>query len=290
MAAPIAAPSDLTTLANAKAWLSGNPALGTTDDALIGRLITSASRFVLSYLQRGSILPRTITAELYNGNGNTTMQLRSWPALAVSALTIDGNAVTASNPVPTGSGYLLEAWDGTPPGRPQMLMLVGYGFTNFAMGQGFTRAYQNVAVTYTAGYQVTNEAATVPNPGPYTVTPMQPYGNWSVDAGVSYASGGALTLVSTAPSVGQYQASVIGGVTTYTFAAADAGRAILISYGFTPSDLEQACIELVGERYRLKGRIGMTSESQGGHVSTAFSQKDMHPFVANLLRPYRRVF
>ena len=280
------APSDLTTLANAKAWLSGNPAIGSQDDALLGRLITAASRFILGHLQRPTILPRTVT-ELYDGNGATRMTLAQWPVSAVTALAIDGNTVPASNPAPTGSGYLLEAADGAPPGRPQVLYLVGYGFSNFAIGQGFTRAYRNVSVTYTTGYQVTNEAAAVPgNPGPYTVAVQAPYGNWCQDAGVGYAAGGALTAVSGAPAAGQYAAAA--GI--YTFSGADAGRAVLISYGFIPADLEQACVELVGERYRHKGRIGMASESQGGHVSTAFTQKDMHPFVAGLVEPYRRVF
>jgi hypothetical protein len=282
----MAAPSDLTTLANVKAWLSGNPAIGGQDDALLGRLITAASRFILATLQRPIILPHAVT-ESYDGDGSTRMTLAQWPVTSVAALAIDGNTVPASNPAPTASGYLLEAWDGSPPGRPQTLYLVGYGFSNFALGQGFTRAYQNVQVTYTAGYQVTNEAAAVPaNPGPYTIAVAAPYGNWCQDAGVRYAAGGALTPVTGAPAAGQYAAAA--GV--YTFSSADAGRAVLISYGFTPADLEQAAIELVGERYRHKGRIGMASESQGGHVSTAFTQKDMHPFVAALIEPYRRVF
>src|SRR5581483_11063275 len=109
----MAAPGDLPTLANVKAWLSGNPPLGTTDDALLARLIGAASRFILGYLQRPEILPRTLT-ELYDGNGATRMQLAHWPVTAVTALAVDGNTVPPSSPVPTGAGYVLEAWDGVP--------------------------------------------------------------------------------------------------------------------------------------------------------------------------------
>jgi hypothetical protein len=68
-------------------------------------------------------------------------------------------------------------------------------------------------------------AATVPST-PFQVTPTIPgSGTWLSDLGVSDTSGNNFTRVASAPATGQY--SVSAGV--YTFAAADVGKAVLIS-------------------------------------------------------------
>lgn len=70
------------------------------------------------------------------------------------------------------------------------------------------------------------EAAIVPAAAPYTVNSANA-AHWSADMGVVYAATGlALTPVAAAPAAGQY--SVAAGV--YTFAAADEGAALQISY------------------------------------------------------------
>lgn len=75
------------------------------------------------------------------------------------------------------------------------------------------------------------QAESIPASSPYTVTPTVPgSGTWQSDAGVVYAATGiALTPVASGPTAGQY--SVSAGV--YTFAAADEGAAVLISYYYT---------------------------------------------------------
>jgi len=55
-----------------------------------------------------------------------------------------------------------------------------------------------------------------------------------------------------------------------------------------PPDLEQACIELVGLRFRESDRIGITSKGMAGE-STAFLQKDMPPSVQTVLQTYKRI-
>jgi hypothetical protein len=77
------------------------------------------------------------------------------------------------------------------------------------------------------------EAHAVPAISPYTVTPTPPNsGTFAGDLGVSYANGGApLELVSSSPAQGQY--SQAAGV--YTFAAADEGAAVVISYTYSLS-------------------------------------------------------
>jgi len=65
---------------------------------------------------------------------------------------------------------------------------------------------------------------------PYTITPTVPgSGTWSQDLGVRDSNGLPMTRVASAPTTGQY--SVSAGV--YTFAAADTGKTVFISYQYT---------------------------------------------------------
>jgi hypothetical protein len=287
------AANDLCQLADVKAWL------GRTDsnsDTLLSALITRASRQILSYLQRGTILPRTIT-ELRDGTGTQSLTLKSWPAIAVSALIIDNQTIPQS-PAMTGTtvpvsgtapifggarepGWMLETWDGTPPGRPQTLSLSGFSFGLSFPG---ARNFQDVQIVYAAGYQVTNEPQTVES-GQVTVN--APFGAWASDCGVSYVGGAALNKVASAPSVGQYALDPNAG--TYDFNAGDDGQSVLVSYGFVPSDLADACIELVSERYKYSQRIGEKTHSLGGNETVAFDNSRLTPLVQSMLQPYRQI-
>lgn len=121
------AAGDLTTLASVKATI---PNLGavTTYDALLGRLITAASSWICSYLNR-DILATTYVQTL-DGNGSASLQVGQYPITALAALTVDGLDMKA---------YAVF--------NRRMIRLT-YG--------RFTRGVANVHVTYTAGY------ATVP--------------------------------------------------------------------------------------------------------------------------------
>lgn len=296
------AASDLAQLADLKAWLAGSSGIGAGDDTLLARLITDVSGAIYAYLSRPSLLPRTVT-ERYDGSGKRRLYLRQFPVLSVSSLLVDDLAVPAA-PVPASggswpqSGYLLEPWDGAPPGGIQALDC--YDAWSFRAGR------QNVVVTCTTGYQVTGEPATVPNPagGSSTsaVTPAQPYGPWASDQGVTYAGGTPLTPVSGTPTQGQYAVAVMqqpdatppSWSIAYTFAAADAGAAVLISYGFVPAAINNACIEWAAERYRYRTRIGQSAQTVAGQQTASYSLSGrrapgMPDFIAMSLDPYRAV-
>jgi hypothetical protein len=53
-------------------------------------------------------------------------------------------------------------------------------------------------------------------------------------------------------------------------------------------DIEQACIEIVANRYREKDRIGLMSKGLAGETIT-FSQKDIPNSARDVLRVYRKV-
>jgi hypothetical protein len=268
---------DLCQLGDVKTWLGR---MDTNSDAVLAALITRTSRQIYSYLQRSSILPRTVI-ELRDGTGGTAMTLRQWPVISFASLTM-GNYGIPQRTNPCGPGWVLEQWDGTPPGRAQTLSLQGYSFGISV--PGITNS-QNVEFVYEAGYQTTSEPQTVAN-GSATV--LAPYGAWASDTGVNYADGTPLIAVTGAPAVGQYQVTP-GEPGSYTFNSGDNGANILISYGFIPADLADACIELVGERFKYAQRIGETSHSLGGNETVSFNATRFTPLITALLQPYRNV-
>ncbi len=263
------APGDLTTLAAVKAWRSP-PIATTADDAQVARIITAASAFIRRYLQRD--LVSQSYGEVRNGTGGRELMLRHAPVTAIAALSIDGNEVPAA-PDAVSPGYVLA-------GESGILYLRGYGFY---------RGVQNVAASYTAGFLISGEAQTVPAASPYQLECAALAQLWAGDAGVSYAGGTALVAVApgATPASGQYLPPVAPDG-FYGFAAADAGKAIAVSYSYTPRDIEQACIELCLLRINERGRIGDAAKTLAGEV-VSFVQKDMTASIATALQPHRRV-
>ena len=250
-------PGTLTSLADCKAWLG---LASTTDDALLGGLIGGVSQAILADLGRAAVLPATYVDTL--DGGGDALALRQWPVTRVLSCLVDGQPL-APAALPGQPGWVLEGADPAPPGAAQRLIY---------RGGGFPRGRQNVAVTYRAGYEVFGETAVVPSAPPYSVAALAPYGAWQGDTGVTGAS---------APYV------VAAG--TYTFAAADAGAAVTLSYGYVPADLARAALEWVADRYAARTRIGQSAKTLGGQETASFIVKAMPDIVDRLLRPYRRV-
>lgn len=59
-------------------------------------------------------------------------------------------------------------------------------------------------------------------------------------------------------------------------------------YAAIPLEIEQACFELIGLRYKERDRIGHVSKSLGGETVT-FTQKDMPDDVRRILQNYKKV-
>jgi hypothetical protein len=100
-------------------------------------------------------------------------------------------------------------------------------------GQLLSSIFWGISPTVGQTALVAAESHSVPGSSTYTITPTPPNaGTFATDQGVAYASGGTpFELVASGPTQGQY--SVSAGV--YTFAAADASAAVLISYTYTCS-------------------------------------------------------
>jgi hypothetical protein len=273
------ASSDLATLAAVKVWAGVTTS---ESDAILTALTTATSRLIYGYINRSTVLPQTWTERLDGlGYPQNRFYPRNYPIISVSSVTIDNFTIPAAMAPGPGNiapnGYLLDPWDGTPPGRPQAVDVYWYSPS---------RRRQGIVVTYVAGYQVTGEAAVVPAT-PFMVTVAQPFGPWASDVGVTYASGVALTPVASSPTTGQYMLGATPG--TYVFSLGDVGASILLNYGFVPQDLEQACIELVLERFRYRARAGEQSKTIGGQVTTRYALNDIPAMTKLILQPYRRI-
>jgi hypothetical protein len=288
------ATGDLTTLSTAKAYVEPQPS-----DAILGGLITRVSTMIRGYLNRPFLLPK-IYSELYNGAGTSSLVLYNFPVigtqlgdLVVSGATITlaptptpTNAVNSSPPLTAPFGYRINPWNGIPPGNNQVVNLIG---------AAYPQGYQNVAVTYTAGYEVVNEAATVPGGGgPYTVTPATPYGIWASDEGVTL-DGVALTAVAGTPAAGQYQPPDPNATPTprlvYTFNAAQAGAQVLLSYGYVPADLEQVALEVISERSSYRRRAGVRQQVLASQETIVYDQFKFgfNPWAQTALQAYCNV-
>lgn len=269
---------DLVSLDDVKSWLNV-PAGSTGGDELLGFLISATSNEICAYLGRQSIAPADY-AESLDGRGTTRILIKRSPLIDVTAVSINGLAIQSAMQSPNAAGFLFQPWDGEEPGGVGVISL-----------RGFTahRGVGNIEVAYRAGYQRT-EAAVIPAVAPYSYVVESPSGAWSVDVGVSFASSGAaLTKVASSPAAGQY--SVAAGA--YSFAAADAGKAVRVSFGYVPRPLARACMEIVAERFRYRDRIGHRSKSLGGQETVSYdlgnAQSGYSSFVQNILRPYNTV-
>ena len=111
-----------------------------------------------------------------------------------------------------------------------------------------------------------NEAATVPAATPYAVT-VANAANFADDLGVYYASGTAagnrFTRVGTPSSAGDYSVNPATGI--YTFAAADAGAALLVSYLYNTTTGKKLVLtnQLIGTTPTFKATFYTSKTTQG---------------------------
>lgn len=265
----------LTFLEDVKIW--GDQITSVNDDALLNRLILQASRAIHAYLSVNNLFYSNFV-EVYNGLNNTRIFLKEYPIVSVDYLYVNGILINeAPQPPNLGYGWRLEKPNNAPPARPQAIDL--YGAT-------FAKGSQNVYISYWAGYCVQSEKHIIPSIAPYNITTNQPYGAWAQDDGLFDINGNKFTHVYNDPDVNQYSIDASSGV--YKFNASNANTQVFINYSYVPFDIEQACIEMVRERYSYSKRIGQKSKSLGGTEKISYDLSAMSDYVKMLLQPYRR--
>jgi hypothetical protein len=121
--------TDLTTLAKAKEWLGVTTS---TDDALLSRLVSAASDYIQTWLNRE--LGTQSYSSYRDGTGGTRMMFRNYPVTSISLVKVDGQPIPASEPGSGNNGYVFTDTSVT---------LIGYQFT---------RGFSNVFLQYVAGF------------------------------------------------------------------------------------------------------------------------------------------
>jgi len=128
---------DLASVEQVKGYLGIN---SNADDPVLERLVTSASGYIQHWLNRD--LGQEAYTDTVNGNDSDTMLFRNWPVTAVTAVSINGQAIPASTSS-FAPGYINDS---------QAVYLRGHRFT---------RGRLNVVITYTAGYTDANLPAEI---------------------------------------------------------------------------------------------------------------------------------
>jgi hypothetical protein len=137
MAVPANPAIDLTTVADAAAWLTSMNVGVPTGDAL-QQIITAMSSSIQAWLGR-NLISASYT-QTFDGKNTDRIALPNSPITAVASLTIDGVAIPAS----TGAlnpGFVFSTAQEPPP-APWLLLRC----------YRFCKGIQNVTVSYTAGY------------------------------------------------------------------------------------------------------------------------------------------
>lgn len=74
----------------------------------------------------------------------------------------------------------------------------------------------------------------------------------------------------------------------FTKGIMNVGVSYQAGYSTVPTEIDQACIELVAMRYKEREHIGQTSSSQGGQTVT-YNQDDLTDSIRSTLSQYRKV-
>lgn len=254
-------------------------------DTLMQRLISSVSTYIQSWLNR--TIRNLDYSQVMSGQGGKSIMLPDYPITAVNTVFIDGITIPQRPNLGVGAtvgfigvGFGAPWYMGGPPGFTwdnNRVMLTG--------AYEFTRGFSNVQIDYSAGFMVSNEPQTIPSVSPYVLTTQA---HWNAgDRGVVYSANNApLTQVTSGPVAGQYSIDSNG---VYTFSAADAGVSVQISYSYVPFDVEQAAVDMIGDWFKYRSRIGVLSESIEQQTIT-FTNQSITARAQGILNQYRRVF
>ena len=259
----------LASLAALRAWLApGTGTLSTDGDAQLRSLIDAASAMVLNYLNRDTFGPLS-ASDIYDGTTRDRILLRQWPVISVQGIAFGAQAISPATGIPPANGWVLEP---PPAGNGQQRLTF--------FGRRLPRERNSIFATYTAGYQTVETLQVVAG----AIVPARA---WVSTQSLVYASTGVpLVSVSATPAQGQYAVDIYGN---FTMAAADNGASVVLTYGYVPADIVQATIEMIGERYRTRDRIGVSSKSLPNGETVAYMVRGMSDFTKMALQPYMRV-
>jgi hypothetical protein len=281
---------DLTNLATAKDELQLQVS-NTAHDAFLGRVITRISVAIANYCNR-VLVPEQVQDVVdvarpgypwHPPHGFPQIQLSRWPVLGIVSVSQQLDAATTLTLV-QDTDYRLDTFTGR--------------LERIDSGTCSAIAWESrlTTVRYTAGYgTLTTVTQAVPTT-PFTVTINNAL--LSCDHAVTFASNGtALTRVTSAPATGQYSVAASASGAIYTFAAADVGKSVKITYAArdVPDDIADACLRMIVARFHARGRDPMLLQRETPEVGsqrfwvggTAGQDGPFPPDITAVLDTYR---
>jgi Phage gp6-like head-tail connector protein len=280
------AAGDLTTLSDVKAWLNTSGSFGTTDDAILTRLITAASSFLKRYLGRDVTLSNY--TELRDGLGGAqpaSFVFANFPVQQVYQVAVAGVAIP---PLLQQSGTLITS-GATAAGNPTL---------NFTAVPSWVVAGMALTDPTTPGAVQTGTI--VQSTTPTTIVMNQNAAGSGVGAGdlivlgPTPGSSVAVQPSSFYPPFGYLFTPTKLVISGFYVPRQPLCVSLIYQAGFAtvPYEIAQACLELVAKRYRMdRQHPGVVAD----HIGTAagdgvtYSQKDLDPWVARALQQFRAV-
>lgn len=127
----------LVSLAEAKTFLKIS---ASSEDSVIEDFINRASIWANDYT--GRRLKSRSNSDVYDGDGSDLLLLRDYPLVSITDLRIDDGSYSGAPPQTTSDDYTLN---------------LPSGLIKLKNGVLFVKGFQNVAITYTAGYTTAPE-------------------------------------------------------------------------------------------------------------------------------------
>jgi hypothetical protein len=276
----------LCNIGDLRAWLTLDVG---TDDVLLARLRDAVSADFLRIIDRPADFVAADYTDVVTGDDTAVLVLDHWPVNAITSITdSNGNAITAS------ANGILAGWhlrSETDPERLCSVELIPASTGDTVNTPSTFSSALKYSIVYNAGYvaqAIVDELANIPAaPGPYTISPINVI-DFLSDTSVKFSvSGTALVKVAANPATGQYSVSDEG---VYTFAAADTGLAVKISYKLIagPKDIRQAVVDWAAYRYRSRMFIGQNSKHLQTGETVTYQQMEMPMSTAAVLERYSR--
>jgi hypothetical protein len=278
---------DLTWLSQVKDFVEVSPT-NTKDDQIIANQITAFSQWVLTYCSRDTLNSTSTFTEVYDGNGSQRLFLRNSPIQSLTSVQVGPVVEPLSSGFATYGVFIEQS-------QKSIAFRQGYAGTytsTFFPGGcsrgSFWKGLGNVQVVYVAGYPAQTQSNELETIASNTIT--LDYPTWVSNISVVYyPSLTALTLVASAPTVGEY--AVSDGL--YVFNSGDNGNQVLVSYTYNapPPDLEFACRRTVGTWYKRRGWLDQSSKSlsaQGATGTTSYRSWPLAPEDRITINSYKR--
>jgi hypothetical protein len=271
---------NLVTLADLKTAI----APGDDDDAYLGQLIERATDLIERQTRRK--FGRAIVAETFNGSGRTDKSLGRFPVVDLGVLTHDSATIA------TTEYKILDSDAG------MVFMQTGW-LENVRVSQVITMSRldqpgdSDYSLAYTAGYLLSGDnvisGVTITSNGAGKTFTLSS-GKWPllVDGDFITFAGFADSSLNDTFTVAERTSDLI--LTVDETPGADEAASVTFSCQTLPTDLEQACIDLINSWFQWRSRDRSLKSEKIGDWSASYQTSAVPSSVQQVINTYKVIF